>query len=142
MNKGILRSLSLLLKSDQRMSVPAAMQQSSLPTLLFNFLPNNIHVSLSDTLSGRLLFKLNSGTVGMKGTAKCSPKASLAIVDAVYARLRERSIGGVKLNCRGLNSARPLIVHQLKKCGLAVDEVIDTTRVPFNGCRPRKSRRL
>src|SRR5690348_10841949 len=106
MIKQVLRAFSLLLRSDQRLSMPDSMQKGS-PTLLFNFCPNNIHVALSDANSGKLLFKLNSGTVGMKGTAKCSPKASLAIVDAVYARLKERCIGTIRLNFRGLNSARP-----------------------------------
>ena len=113
------------------------------PTLLFHFLPNNIHVALSDTNTGRLLFKLNAGTVGMKGTAKCSPKATMALVDAVYARVGVvAGEGGVRLHFRGVNAARALVVHQLKKAGMAITEVVDTTRVPFNGCRPRKSRRL
>lgn len=113
------------------------------PTLLFHFLPNNIHVAFSDTNTGRLLFKLSSGTVGMKGTQKCSPKASLALVDAVAARVSGgEGKEGVRLHFRGVNSARPLVVHQLKKAGLVVTEVMDTTRVPFNGCRPRKSKRL
>ena len=143
-------------------------QQTALkvPTLLFNFMPNNIHVALSDTATGKLLFKLNSGSVGMKGTAKCSPKASLAIVDAVYAKLKSFSQGihggqasqghikakktestleqsfPIRVNFRGINPARPLIIHQLKKVGMDIQEVIDTTRIPFNGCRPKKSRRL
>lgn len=112
------------------------------PTLLINFLANNIQLAVSDTPTGRLLFKLSSGKVGMSGTAKCSPKASLAIVDAVQAQLAAKGISDVRVDFRGINSARPLIIHQLKKSGLQIVQVQDSTRVPFNGCRPKKSRRL
>ena len=112
------------------------------PTLLINCLANNIHIALSDSATGRLLFKLSSGTVGMKGSAKCSPKATLAIMDALQAKLAERGVPEVRVNFRGVSVTRALLIHQLKRVGVRITEVMDSTRIPFNGCRPRKSKRL
>lgn len=114
---------------------------AEVPQVLINTLPNNIHIAVTHP-PGRLLFKLSSGSVGLSGTAKTAPKAAYAIVDALASKLRERSIEMISLNFRGINGARALLVTQIRKMGLRITEVVDSTRLPFNGTRPRKSRRL
>jgi len=124
---------------------------SAPPKVLFNCLPNNIHVAVTSTgldASGtRLLFKLSSGTVGLHGAAKTAPKAIPLLLDALKARLlaavpvASDSLA-VRVCFRGVNTARPLLVSGLRRLGLRILEVSDVTGVPFNGCRPKKSRRL
>ena len=112
--------------------------------ILFNCLPNNIHVAVSSP-PGRLLFKLSSGSVGLDGSAKTAAKAVPMVLDALKAKLpQEVAEGerGVRIEFRGINSSRGQVVSGLRRLGLRILEVSDTTGIPFNGCRPKKSRRL
>lgn len=111
------------------------------PQVLINCLRNNIFITVS-TIPGHQLFKISAGTAGFSGGQKTSPKAALAMLDTLRDRLTQLNISQIRLNFRGLNSARPIIVGQLRRMGLQVTEIIDTTGIPFNGCRPPKARRL
>ena len=99
---------------------------------------------------GRTLLRFSAGAVGCKNAQKTEPKAALALVDALRARMQEQQQGGaggraataIRVNLRGLNATRAIIVGQLRRSGFQISEIIDTTGVPHNGCRPKKPRRL
>lgn len=111
------------------------------PQVLINCLPNNIFITVNSP-PGRLLFKLNAGMAGFHGSHKTSSKAALAMLDVLQQRLAALKIARIRLNFRGLNPARAVMVGQLRRMGLSITEVVDSTGVPFNGCRPPKARRL
>lgn len=122
----------------------SASPSSDIIKILFNCLPNNIHVAVSSP-PGRLLFKLSSGSVGLDGSSKTAPKAVPLVLDALKARLPgEVGSGekGVRIEFRGISSTRGQVVSGLRRLGLRILEVSDSTAIPFNGCRPKKSRRL
>lgn len=121
-------------------SAPQLKHESLPPQVLIQCLPNNTFVTVSSQ-PGQLLFKLSAGLVGMKNAQKTAPKGAMALVDALTERLLTKGITTVRLNFRGINASRPLIISQLRKMDIAVTEVTDTTGIPFNGCRPKKSRR-
>ena len=124
--------------------IPAPAVSSDIIKILFNCLPNNIHVAVSSP-PGRLLFKLTSGSVGLEGSAKTAPKAVPLVLDALKARLPEEAASGekgVRVEFRGISSTRGQVVSGLRRLGLRILEVSDSTGIPFNGCRPKKSRRL
>lgn len=110
------------------------------PQVLIQFMPNNIFITVSKA-PGHLLFKLSSGTVGMKDAAKTQPKAAMALIDELHRRLAEANISKIRLNFRGIAWSRGTVVGQLRRSGLSIAEIIDSTGIPFNGCRPKKSRR-
>lgn len=112
------------------------------PQVLINCLPNNIFIHVSRPSCAQALLTLNAGLAGFSGAAKTSPKAALALLDILQKRLTELGVRQVRVNFRGLNKARPVIVGQLRRMGLSITEVVDSTGVPFNGCRPPKARRL
>jgi small subunit ribosomal protein S11 len=117
---------------------------NNLIKVLFNCLPNNIHIAVSSP-PGRLLFKLSSGSVGLKGSAKTASKAVPLVLDALKAKLPEEAASGekgVRVEFRGISSSRGQVVSGLRRLGLRILEVSDSTGIPFNGCRPKKSRRL
>lgn len=114
---------------------------SSVPTVLINCLRNNIFITVSST-PGRHIFHLSAGTAGFSGSQKTSPKAAMAMLDTLQRKLEDLKIQQVRLNFRGLNSARAILIGHIRRMGLQVTEVVDTTRVPFNGCRPPKAKRL
>lgn len=117
---------------------------SNIIKILFNCLPNNVHIAVSSP-PGRLLFKLSSGLVGLHGSAKTQPKAVPLVLDVLKTKLPEEAASGekgVRVEFRGINSNRGQIVSGLRRLGLRILEVSDSTGIPFNGCRPKKSRRL
>ncbi len=109
------------------------------PQVLINCLKNNIFVSVHHP-PDRTLFSLSAGLLGYTGSQKTSTKSALALLDTLQAKLAEHAIDTVRLNFRGINAARSVIVGQLRRIGLKVTEIIDTTGIPFNGCRPPKAR--
>ena len=113
----------------------------STPQILINCLRNNIFI-VASSAPGRTLFKLSSGIAGFHGGQKTSHKAALALLDVLYRRLTAMNIQQISLNFRGINAARGIMVGQLRSFGLQITEICETTRVPFNGCRPPKKRRL
>lgn len=111
------------------------------PQVLITCLRNNIFIVVSSS-PGRTLFRLNAGIVGFRGGQKTSQKAAMAILDVLHRRLADLGIHRVSLNFRGINGARGVMVGQLRSSGLQITEICDSTRIPFNGCRPKKTRRL
>ena len=109
------------------------------PKILFNCLPNNIHVAVSSA-PGQLLFKLSSGLLGLNGASKTAPKAIPLLLDALKAKLPGQA--AVRVELRGVSPARSHLISGLRRVGLRVLEVSDSTGIPFNGCRPKKTRRL
>lgn len=116
-------------------------KSSSPPQLLINCLRNNIFFCLSKA-PGETIFALSAGRAGFPGAQKTSPKAALAMLDILAKKLGEMGVDRLRLNFRGLNPARPILIGQLRRMGLRITEVVDTTGVPHNGCRPPKARRL
>ena len=115
----------------------------STPKLQINCLPNNIFITCTRSIpSHTLLFKLSSGLVGAKNAAKTAPKTAMALIDAVKSKLEKMGVDRVSVDFRGITTARGVLISQLKKVGLGITEVSDSTPIPFNGCRPKKSRRL
>ena len=43
---------------------------------------------------------------------------------------------------RGIGQGRESAVRGLANAGLVVQSITDTTRIPHNGCRPKKVRRV
>lgn len=111
------------------------------PKVLLRCLANNIFAAVSND-TGRLLASLSSGSIGFKNTAKVSEKAALGVIDAVKRKLDKFGAESVKLELRGFNPMRNVLIYQLRRSGIAITEVLDSTGIPFNGCRPKKTRRL
>ena len=120
------------------------------PKVQIHCLPNNIHLTVSRTfppaekfpILHHIMFKLSSGLVGAKNAQKTAPKTSALLVDRLKERLDALSLGVVRLDFRGITSARAAIVMQMKRTGLQITEISDSTGIPHNGCRPKKSRRI
>lgn len=112
------------------------------PAILhINCMKNNIFFTVSKP-KGVNLFKMSSGSVGFTNAQKKSSKCALSMLDVLKTHLDARKIERLRVTINGISSTRYAIVGQLKKMGLRIVDIIDTTGIPFNGCRQKKSRRL
>lgn len=110
--------------------------------VLIQFLQNNVFINIQRP-DGTSMKSLSAGSVGFKNTAKLSQKAVFCLVDALRLFLQQRlNSTRIRLELRGFNSVRTVLIHQLRRSGIDIGEVMDTTGVPHGGCRPPKARRL
>ncbi|MBO8406927.1 MAG: 30S ribosomal protein S11, partial [Proteobacteria bacterium] len=57
-------------------------------------------------------------------------------------KVAEMGMKTVDVLMRGIGQGRESAVRGLANAGLIVQSITDTTRIPHNGCRPKKVRRV
>ncbi len=102
---------------------------------------NNTIVSLSD-LSGNVLAWATSGLMGFKGAKKATPYAATQVVANVSEKVKKYGLKDLEVFVKGVGSGREASVRALANNGFNLILIKDTTPIPHNGCRPKKSRRL
>ena len=73
---------------------------------------------------------------------KSTPYAATVVADAVGKKVAEMGMKTVDVLMRGIGQGRESAVRGLANAGLIVQSITDTTRIPHNGCRPKKVRRV
>lgn len=103
---------------------------------------NNTMISIS-TSSGDVLCQGSAGRSGFKGSRKGTPFAAQLAAETVAKKvIDEFSLRRVVVNVSGPGAGRDSAVRALRNSGLEIIRLIDTTRLPHNGCRARKKRRV
>lgn len=102
---------------------------------------NNTIVTVTDT-NGETLCWDSSGTIGFKGTRKATPFAATRAGESAGSKARKMGMSEIEVRVKGLGSGRESAVNGLASTGLRVTAIEDHTPIPFNGCRPRKKRRV
>lgn len=102
---------------------------------------NNTSVSVTDP-TGNLLVWSSAGAMGFKGPKKATPYAASRVVENIFEKLGTDNLGKVSVYVRGIGSGRDAAVRAFAGRGVNIIEISDTTPIPHNGCRPRKSRRV
>jgi small subunit ribosomal protein S11 len=102
----------------------------------------NCIVTISDSYGNALCWS-SSGKCEYKGRKKRSHGAGGSVgADVGQAVVRQRRMKKVIVIIRGVGRARLAVVKGLAKSGLKILRIIDRTPRAFNGCRPRKRRRV
>ncbi len=102
---------------------------------------NNTIISLTD-LSGAVLYWASSGTAGFEGTRKGTPYAAQLAADKVAKEALRLGIKRVDILVKGPGPGREAAIRTIQAAGLEIDSIKDVTPIPFNGCRPKKKRRV
>ena len=103
---------------------------------------NNTIIS-GTTTSGDVLCQSSAGRSGFKGSRKGTPYAAQMAADAVAKMLIENyETRRVSVYVSGPGAGRDSAIRSLQSAGLDVISLTDTTKLPHNGCRPRKKRRV
>ncbi len=102
---------------------------------------NNTIVSLTDK-AGNMLTWSSGGKIGYKGSKKSTPFAAQLAAEEVAKKALEMGINKVMVLVKGPGGGRESAIRSLDANGLQITMITDTTPIPHNGCRPRKTRRI
>lgn len=102
---------------------------------------NNTLITFTDP-EGNTLFSGSAGKSGFKGSRKSTPYAASKAAEEVASRAKAAGVQEVSVSVNGPGSGRITAIKALKSVGLKVTAISDVTRIPHNGCRPKKPRRV
>ena len=103
---------------------------------------NNTKICISDP-QGNVLRAESAGTSGFKGSRKGTPYgAQLASEELAKLMKDNYEMKRVAVKVRGPGAGRDSAIRGLRSGGLDIISLEDRTRLPHNGCRPRKKRRV
>ncbi|KAJ1745803.1 hypothetical protein LPJ77_004303 [Coemansia sp. RSA 2523] len=105
---------------------------------------NNTILSLTDA-NGRVIVNSSGGLVGFKKAQRAGFEAAYQATASVANTVKERDIfvKNVEIRLRGFGAGRDAAfkaVGSLTNWNICA--ITDVTPIPFNGCRPKKARRL
>jgi small subunit ribosomal protein S11 len=102
---------------------------------------NNTIITITD-LAGNTVSWSSAGKVGYSGSRKSSAFAAMMAAQDAGKSAVSQGMKEVEVNLRGPGAGRESAVRGLMSTGLAVTLIRDKTRIPHNGCRSRKRRRV
>ncbi|KAJ2716186.1 hypothetical protein H4R19_000789 [Coemansia spiralis] len=105
---------------------------------------NNTVLSLTDAL-GQVIVNSSGGMVGFKKAQRAGFEAAYQATASIANTVKERGIDVRKIEIRlkGFGAGREAAFKAVNSLtDWAVCAVSDVTPIPFNGCRPKKVRRL
>lgn len=102
---------------------------------------NNTRITLTD-VSGAVLAWGTSGANGFKSAKKSTPYAASIVAEGVAKKAAEMGVKTIDVLMRGPGNGREAAVRGLGTAGISVNSITDTTRIPHNGCRAKKARRV
>lgn len=102
---------------------------------------NNTIISITDA-QGNVISWSSAGQSGFSGSRKSTGFAAQVAAEAASRRAIEVGLKEVKVHVNGPGSGRESAIRAIQAAGLEVTLIRDVTRIPHNGCRPRKRRRV
>jgi small subunit ribosomal protein S11 len=101
---------------------------------------NNTIGSLIDS-QGKLITTLSSGHLKYKGSRKGTQIASQQVIYYLGEKALELGYERVLVKIKGIGKGRNSAIKELRKSGLQLIKVIDSTLVAYNGCRLAKGKK-
>ena len=102
---------------------------------------NNTLITITDK-DGNVVAWASGGLSGFKGSRKSTPFAAQISADQAAKRAMAMGMTTAQVEVVGPGSGRESAVRAIQSSGLKITSIRDRTRVPHNGCRPRKRRRI
>lgn len=102
---------------------------------------NNTIVSISDN-SGAVISWSSAGQVGFSGSRKSTAYAAQLAAEQAARKAIDIGLKDVRILVNGPGSGRESAIRAIQAAGLEVTLIKDVTRIPHNGCRARKRRRV
>ena len=101
---------------------------------------NNTKVSFTDS-NGNVISWASSGKCNFRGSRKSTAYAAQIVVQDAGKVAMSHGMKEVTVMVKGPGMGRDSAIRTVQSLGFVVNEIVDVTPVPHNGCRPRKVRR-
>ena len=102
---------------------------------------NNTIITITDA-QGNTIAWSSAGGQGFKGSRKSTPYAAQMAAESAGRKAQEHGMKTLEVQVRGPGSGRESALRALQAVGLTVTSIRDVSRIPHNGCRPPKRRRV
>ncbi len=102
---------------------------------------NNTLVTITDP-TGNVLSWASAGSANFKGSRKGTPFAAQVAAERASRGAQEYGLRRIEVKVSGPGSGRETAMRSLSASGLEIASICDVTRVPHNGCKPPKRRRV
>jgi small subunit ribosomal protein S11 len=102
---------------------------------------NNIIITLTNG-EGQVISWASSGKKGFKGSKKNTPYAAQLAATDCSKEAFDLGLRKVKVYVKGPGAGRESAIRTINNAGIEVTEIVDSTPLPHNGCRPPKKRRV
>lgn len=102
---------------------------------------NNTIVSIADK-HGNIVSWASAGQKGFKGSRKSTPYAAQVAADSAAVKALAVGMKTLSVEVKGPGSGRETALRALQARGFKIISIKDTTRMPHNGTRPPKKRRV
>ena len=102
---------------------------------------NNIIISLTNK-KGDVISWSSAGKMGFRGSKKNTPYAAQMAAEDCSKIAYESGLRKIKVFVKGPGNGRESAIRAIHNSGIEVNEIVDVTPIPHNGCRPPKRRRV
>jgi small subunit ribosomal protein S11 len=102
---------------------------------------NNTIITITDR-KGNTLSWATSGGSGFRGSRKSTPFAAQVAAEKAGIVAQEYGVKNLDVLIKGPGPGRESAVRSLNNLGFKINNIIDVTPIPHNGCRPPKKRRV
>ena len=102
---------------------------------------NNVIISLTNN-DGQVISWSSAGKMGFRGSKKNTPYAAQMAAQDCAKVAYDLGLRSVKVYVKGPGGGRESAIRTIHASGISVEEIIDVTPLPHNGCRPPKRRRV
>jgi small subunit ribosomal protein S11 len=102
---------------------------------------NNTIITITDR-KGNALAWASAGASGFRGSRKSTPFAAQIAAEKAGNVVKEYGMKNLDVRITGPGPGRESAVRSLNALGFKILNIIDTTPIPHNGCRPPKRRRV
>ena len=102
---------------------------------------NNTFVTLT-TLDGKTVAWSSGGTEGFKGSRRSTSYAAQLSGENIGKKAIAKNMHVVTARIKGPGYGKAASLRGLKMAGVKIIHIQDISPIPFNGCRPKKKRRV
>jgi small subunit ribosomal protein S11 len=102
---------------------------------------NNTIITITDR-KGNALSWATSGGSGFRGSRKSTPFAAQVAAEKAGLVAQECGMKNLDVMIKGPGPGRESAVRSLNNLGFKINNIVDVTPIPHNGCRPPKKRRV
>ena len=102
---------------------------------------NNTIITITDA-QGNTIAWSSAGGQGFKGSRKSTPYAAQMAAENAGRKAQEHGMKTLEVEVKGPGSGRESALRALQAVGFTITTIRDVSRIPHNGCRPPKRRRV